>query len=127
MTSKLQSFNKPGPKIIDSYCSFQFVSDMLTAGHWSPWFHCELETFRQWLKLTVHINDGAPVESRMVPMFDEIRVAVYRTDREYTWTPMTGWRDITDELKDIKQQIPTATNYAYLDDNEPGGHEEAPF
>lgn len=101
--------------------SFRFKSELVTGGAWSSWMHCSMKTFKQWLETAHKLNEHAPKAVRSAQgwnVINEINICVYRTDREYTWTPQTGWRDITAEMKalDVKQQIPTESNHAYLGD-----------
>lgn len=101
-------------------CAFRFRSDIITNGCWSSYMFCTVDTFKKWLDATRKLNEcGWSEYTEKFKLINEVQVHVYRTDRTYIYEHSAGWRDATDDPPyDIKQQIPTATNFAYLGDNQ---------
>lgn len=101
---------------VNKSCSFRFKSDIITGGAWSSYMFCTVDTFKNWLAATRELNNcGIPEYTEKFKLINEIQIHVARTDRTYVYTDGAGWRDATDDPPhDIKQQIPTATDFAYL-------------
>ncbi len=100
----------------DKSCAFRFKSDIITNGNWSNYMFCTVDTFKRWVATTRALNNcGVAEYTEKFKLINEIQVHIARTDRTYVYTDGAGWRDATDDPPfDIKEQIPTATNFAFL-------------
>lgn len=106
-------------------CAFRFRSDIITDGEWSAYMICEVDTFKDWFRLTLRLNEAAfPEYGKRFHMLNEVQVHVIRIDRTYVYTHGKGWRDATDDPPfDIKQQKPFWPVKVPTDDEIYGGKE----